>query len=92
MIPHGKPVEVILKFSERYARWITRRKWHPTQDIEEQKDGSIIFKAMIEGTRELKWWTYHWIPYCKILAPAELRKEVAEDMRAMLKVYDTEQN
>ncbi len=88
MMRYGEPVEVVLKFSERYARWITRRKWHPTQVIEEQKDGSIIFKVMIEGTRELKWWTYHWIPYCEILAPAELRKEVAEEMRAMLSKYE----
>lgn len=91
MIRYGEPVEVVLKFTEYYARWIKRRKWHPTQVIEEQNDGSIILKVRIEGTRELKWWTYHWIPYCKILAPPELREEVIGEMKAMLKVYDTEQ-
>lgn len=84
---YGEPVEVVLKFSERYARWIKRRKWHPTQVIEEQKDGSIIFKVKVEGTVELKWWIYHWIPYVEILSPAELKKEVIEEMRAMLEVY-----
>ena len=84
---YGAPVEVVLKFSERYARWIKRRKWHPTQVIEEHKDGSIIFKVKVEGTVELKWWTYHWIPFCEILAPPELRKEVTEEMRGMLGVY-----
>ena len=84
---YGAPVEVFLKFSERYARWIKRRKWHPTQVIEEHKDGSIIFKVKVEGTVELKWWTYHWIPFCEILAPPELRKEVTEEMRGMLGVY-----
>ena len=84
---YGAPVEVVLKFSEHYARWIKRRKWHPTQVIEEQKDGSIIFKVKVEGTVELKWWTYHWIPFCEILSPPELRKEVMEEMREMLGVY-----
>lgn len=84
---YGAPVEVVLKFSERYARWIKRRKWHPTQVIEEQKDGSIIFKVKVEGTVELKWWTYHWIPFCEILAPPELKKEVIEEMKGMLAVY-----
>lgn len=87
IIRYGEPVEVVLKFEERYARWIKRRTWHPTQVIEENKDGSIIFKVRIEGTRELKWWTYHWIPYCEILAPAELREEVIWQMKEMLRKY-----
>lgn len=88
MLRYGEPVEVVLKFDKTYARWIKRKKWHPTQVIEEQKDGSIIFKATVQGTKELKWWMYHWIPYCKVLAPPELRKEVVEEMRAMLEVYE----
>jgi predicted DNA-binding transcriptional regulator YafY len=84
---YGSPVEVVLKFSERYARWIKRRKWHPTQVIEENKDGSILFKVIVEGTRDLKWWIYHWIPYVEILSPPELKKEMIEEMRETLKVY-----
>lgn len=53
MIRYGEPVEVVLKFTEYYARWIKRRKWHPTQVIEEQEDGSIILKVRIEGTRDV---------------------------------------
>ncbi len=91
IIRYGEPVEVVIRFTQRYARWIRRRKWHPTQVIEEQEDGSLILRATIQGTRELKWWTYHWIPDCEILAPPELRDEVIGEMKAMLKVYDTEQ-
>ena len=87
MIRYGEPVEVVIKFEERYARWIKRRTWHPTQVIEEDKDGSHNFKDRIEGTRELKWWTYHWIPYCEIMAPLELRDEVMREMKEMLKRY-----
>ncbi|MBI3583267.1 MAG: WYL domain-containing protein, partial [Nitrospinae bacterium] len=87
MIQYGKPVEVVLKFTKHYARWIKRKKWHPTQVIEEQKDGSIIFKAAVRGSMELKWWIYHWIPHVEILSPPELRKEVIEEMREMLRMY-----
>jgi len=87
MIRYGEPVEVVLRFSKEYARWIKRRRWHPTQVIEEQADGSIIFRATVAGTMELKWWTYHWIPYCEILAPPELKREVMEEMKAMIKRY-----
>lgn len=85
---YGEPVEVVLKFSERYARWIKRKKWHPTQVIEEQKDGSIVFKVKVEGTIELKWWIYHWIPHVEVLSPPELKQEMIEEMEGMLKVYE----
>ncbi|MBI5193627.1 MAG: WYL domain-containing protein [Nitrospirae bacterium] len=55
--------------------------------IEEQEDGALILRATIQGTRELKWWTYHWIPYCEIISPPELREEVIGEMKAMLDVY-----
>jgi predicted DNA-binding transcriptional regulator YafY len=52
------------------------------------KDGSIIFKVIVQGTRELKWWIYHWIPHVEILSPPELRKKVTEEMREMVRVYE----
>ncbi|MBI4377896.1 MAG: WYL domain-containing protein [Nitrospinae bacterium] len=36
----------------------------------------------------LKWWIYHWIPHVEILSSPELRKEVTEEMKAMLRKYD----
>jgi predicted DNA-binding transcriptional regulator YafY len=87
MLRYGEPVNVVLEFTKEYARWIKRRKWHPTQEIEERPDGSIMFRVTVQGTRELKWWIYHWIPFCKVIAPLELRKEMKEEMRMMLEVY-----
>lgn len=87
MLRYGEPAEVVIKFEKHYARWIKRRKWHPTQKIEEQPDGSLIFRVTVQGTRELKWWIYHWIPYCKVLSPPELRDEMIGEMREMLEVY-----
>ncbi len=88
IVRYGKPVDVVLWFSKDVARWIKRRKWHPSQQIEENKDGSLIFKVKLEGTEEIKWWTYNWIPHCEILAPAELRKEVVRDIKAIAKMYN----
>lgn len=89
MIRYGEPVEVILRFSKDIARWIKRQTWHPTQQIEEHKDGSIIFKVKLEGTEEIKWWTFHWIPHCEVLAPPELRKEVIRDIKILAGMYKT---
>ncbi len=82
IVRYGRPVEVILKFSKDVARWIKRKKWHPTQSIEEQKDGSLILKVKLTGPEEIKRWSYNWAPYCEILSPPELRKEAAEEIKA----------
>lgn len=85
---YGKPVEVKLRFSKDAARWITRRKWHPSQKIEKNKDGSIIFSVTLNGTKELRWWVYHWGTNCEVLSPPEFRKEVLAELKAMVGVYE----
>lgn len=84
---YGEPVEVALRFTKDAARWIKRRKWYPTQIIEEKKDGSIIFKATVAGTKEIKWWAYKWTPNCEILAPVELREEAAKEINKLARLY-----
>lgn len=87
MVRYGEPVEVVIEFKSCYARWIKRRTWHPTQRIDEQPDGSLVFRVTLEGTCELKWWLYHWIPHCKVISPPELRDEMIGEMKEMLAVY-----
>jgi len=53
-----------------------------------KEDGSVVFKVTLEGTEELKWWIYHWIPQVEILSLSELREEMVEDMRAMLALHE----
>ena len=87
IINYGKRVEVVLKFTSDVARWIKRRKWHPTQKIEEHKDGSIIFRVSLMGTEEIKRWTYSWAPYCEVLAPRKLRNEIANEIKVLKTLY-----
>ena len=87
IITCGEPIEVKLRFSSDVARWITRKKWHPTQKIETKKDGSIVFKVTLNGTEEIRRWIYHWGSNCEVLGPKNFRKEVAEELKAMAGVY-----
>lgn len=85
---YGKPVEVKLKFKKEVVRWVTRRKWHPTQKVEKNKDCSIIFSVTLNGTKELRWWVYHWGQNCEVISPPEFRKEVLAELKAMVGVYE----
>ena len=83
----GEPMEIKLWFSNQVARWITRKKWHPTQKVETRKDGSIIFRVTLNGTEEIRRWIYHWGPNCEILSPKNFRAEVAAELKSMSAVY-----
>ena len=87
IITYGKPVEIILLFSNNVARWIQRKRWHPSQKIEQKKDGSIVFKVTVNGTLEIKRWLYQWGPDCEVIAPSSFRKEVAFDINKMSQKY-----
>lgn len=87
IITYGNPVEVSLWFSKDVARWITRRKWHPSQKVIANKDGSIVLKVTVNGTMELKRWLFQWGPDCEVLSPPEFRKEVAEVLECAAKKY-----
>ncbi len=82
IITYGDPVDVNLWFSKEVARWITRKKWHPSQKVITNKDGSIVLKVTVNGTMELKRWLFQWGPECEVLSPPEFRKEVAEELRS----------
>ncbi len=56
-------------------------------DNRRAKRRPIIFKVKLEGTKEIKWWTYHWAPNCEIISPPELRKEAAEEIKKLGRVY-----
>ncbi len=87
IINYGRPVNVKLKFSKEVARWVKRKKWHPTQKIEEQADGSLILRVTLRGPEEIKRWSYNWAPHCEILSPPELRKEAAGEIKKLARVY-----
>lgn len=87
----GKPTEIKLRFTSEVARWVLRRKWHPSQKVEKNKDGSIVLTVTVDGTAEVRRWIYHWGPNCEVISPPEFRKEVEAELEAMIKVYRMQQ-
>jgi predicted DNA-binding transcriptional regulator YafY len=87
---HDKPVEVKIRFDKNAAGYIKEKIWHHSQEIEPQKDGSIIFSAEVAGTEEVKHWVMSWGDKAEILDPAFLREEIAQELQLSLKKYSPE--
>lgn len=79
--------EVVLRFSAAVARRVQESRWHASQVVEPCADGGCILRVRVAHTVEMKPWIRGWGPECEVLAPEELRREVAEEMRRAAEVY-----
>lgn len=79
--------EVAIKFTPFQARWIRERKWHASQEMEELDDGSLILKLKVAGLNEVKRWVLSFGKEAEVLAPPELREEIAAELAAMVALY-----
>ena len=85
----GDPVQVAIHFSPRVAGYVNEKIWHESQVVEKQKDGSLIFKAEIAGTEEIKFWILRWGKDAVVLKPDSLREEIQKEAEGILREYGT---
>jgi len=83
----GVPVKVQIRFSPQAAGYIKERIWHPSQVLTPAPDGGVIFSAEVAGIEEIKIWILKWGAAAEVLAPQALRRELADEARAMMKKY-----
>ena len=86
IIADQPPTDVELRFVPAVARRVAETTWHPTQRLESGADGSIVWRATVSGTIEVRLWVLSWGDDVEVLAPASLREDVrATHRRALAK-------
>jgi len=83
----GEPVTVRIRFSADVAPLIEELEWHPTQNLEAEAGGGLVFTAQIPLSPELTAWVLSWGGECEVLEPQELREEVAGQGLKIAQVY-----
>jgi proteasome accessory factor B len=87
VIADEDPVDVVIRFSPAVARRVAETRWHPSQQEEAQSDGSLMWRANVAGLHEIKIWILGWGSDAEVLEPAELRAQVADDLRRGAELY-----
>lgn len=82
----GPRTRVRIFFDDKVARYVKRRSWHPTQEIE-KVPGGIIVTLNVHGTVELMSWVLGFGERAEILEPESLRVEVAKVLESAARRY-----
>lgn len=82
-------VEVHLRFSAAAAPRVRESRWHQSQQLIEGADGGCELLLTLGGVREVLPWVLSWGAEVVVLAPAELRSEVAGHGARMAALYKT---
>lgn len=81
------PQEVKIWISPAWAYFVKERRWHPTQVLRPQKDGSVILTMRCGGLDELTAWVLSFGPDARVLGPQELVDKVSRLLALAAKSY-----
>ena len=76
-----------IEFSPEAAELVAETRWHPTQELERQKNGSTIFRATVSGLEEIKYWVLSWGARARVIKPKELVREIHDLSAAIIAKY-----
>ena len=80
-------ISVRVKFSPAIAHTVKERLWHPSQQIREEEDGSVLLSFEAGGRMEIISWLLSYGRYAEVLEPSDLREEMRGIVAEMAGMY-----
>ena len=70
--------EVVIRFDAFAADYIREKRWHPSQQLRELKDGGVELRLKLSSLGEIQRWILGWGGSAQVLKPPELIRSVRE--------------
>lgn len=83
-----QPQPVTLRFSHHVARRVLETRWHPSQRIEEDAEGRLVWTAGVDAIQEMMPWIRGWGAECEVLEPPGLRQQMTGEAARLAQLYD----
>lgn len=83
----AEPVTVVLRFHPRVARRVKETRWHRSEEISDQADGSLLWRAQIAEPQEMLPWIRGWGGDVEVLEPKELREALMGESKRLAEMY-----
>jgi len=86
------PTPIKVRFSRFVARRVQETIWHPSQRVEEDAEGRLIWTAEIDAVQEIMPWIRGWGADCEVLEPHELREQIKGEIHRLMRCYGIEKS
>lgn len=84
----AEPQRVVIEFSRSKAALALARKWNPSQEPPERlPDGRVRLAFMLRDLKEMKSWIMSWGRAARVIEPAALAAEVAQELSDAAESY-----
>lgn len=80
VVSDDPPVRVVARFSKDVSARVAETRWHPTQDVDREPGGTLVWSATVSGLLEVRGWILGWGAAAEVLEPPELRAWVADEL------------
>jgi CRISPR-associated endonuclease/helicase Cas3 len=87
----GEPLDVALRFSPRAAGRVRETRWHRSQALEPQADGSLIWRARVAAVQEMLPWIRGWGADVEVLEPEELKDTLRHEVQRLARLYQIDE-
>ena len=85
---NGEIQRVRIKFLPKVARYVEEKRWHKSQKLKGQKDGSLIAEFRLSSLDEVRKWVMSFGRNAVVLEPREMREKIREDLHTLLRLYE----
>jgi predicted DNA-binding transcriptional regulator YafY len=80
-------VDVVIDFDQYTAPYVKERRWHPSQELVEESNGSITLSMTVSGLNDLKRWILSYGKGAKAISPPELVAMIEAEVEEMNSYY-----
>jgi proteasome accessory factor B len=77
--------EVVIHFNEFAADYIREKRWHPSQQLSELKDGGVELRLKLSSLGEVQRWILGWGGNAQVMEPPELVAAVRQAAEKILR-------
>ena len=86
-IYHGEVEDVVLRVKPGRADDALRWRFHPSQTVTQESDGSVTVAFRASGMLELSWHLFTWGDAVEIVSPSGLREMMITELRSALEAH-----
>jgi predicted DNA-binding transcriptional regulator YafY len=87
----AQPVEVVLRFHRRVAGRVMETRWHRSEVVEEQPDGSLLWRGRIAEPQEMLPWIRGWGADVEVVGPESLKNTLKCEAQRLAQLYQVDE-